>query len=120
MIWLDHSGHVAEGPASNIFVIKGGVIHTPSQGILRGITRQTFIELAHRADIEVWECNLSPFDLFSADEIFTTSTAGGALAIREVSGRPTASNGPGPITRKLDDLYWKMREDGEYGTKIFG
>lgn len=120
VIWLDHNGHVAEGPASNIFVIKAGVLHTPSEGVLRGITRQTFIELAKRASIEVRECNLSPFDLYSADEIFTTSTAGGALAIREVSGRPTVANGPGPVTRKLDELYWKMREDGEYGTPIHG
>jgi branched-chain amino acid aminotransferase len=119
VLWLDHDGHVAEGPASNIFVVKGGVLHTPATGVLRGITRQTFIELADRADIEVRECNLSPFDLFSADEIFTTSTAGGALAIREVSGRPTAANGPGPITQQLDASYWAMRETGEYGTQIF-
>ncbi|MDG2243387.1 MAG: aminotransferase class IV [Rhodospirillaceae bacterium] len=119
VIWLDHNGHVAEGPASNIFVVKNDVLYTPSEGVLRGITRQTFIELADRADIEVKECNLSPFDLFSADEIFTTSTAGGALAVREVSGRPTRANGPGPITQKLDELYWKIRDDGEYGTNIF-
>jgi branched-chain amino acid aminotransferase len=119
VIWLDHAGHVAEGPASNIFVVKKGVLHTPGEGVLRGITRQTFIELAGRAGIEVRECNLSPFDLFSADEIFTTSTAGGALAVREVSGRPTASEGPGPITQRLDQLYWKMRDDGEYATPIF-
>ncbi|MFL2770652.1 MAG: aminotransferase class IV [Rhodospirillaceae bacterium] len=119
VVWLGHSGHVAEGPASNIFIVKGGVLYTPSEGVLRGITRQTFIELAIRADIEVRECNLSSFDLFSADEIFTTSTAGGALAVREVSGRSTVSAGPGPVTQKLDAMYWKMRDDGEYGTPIF-
>lgn len=120
VIWLDHAGHVAEGPASNIFMVKNGVLYTPSEGVLRGITRQTFIELAARANIEVKECNISTFDLFSADEIFTTSTAGGALAVREVSGRPTTANGPGPVTQQLDSLYWKMRDDGEYGTPIFG
>jgi branched-chain amino acid aminotransferase len=118
VIWLDHDGHIAEGPASNIFVVKGGVLLTPAVGVLQGITRQTFIELALRAGIEVRESNLSPFDLFCADEIFTTSTAGGALAIREVAGRPTTVQAPGPVTRQLDALYWKMREDGEYCTKI--
>lgn len=120
VIWLDHSGHVAEGPASNIFMVKNGVLYTPSEGVLHGITRQTFIELAARANIEVRECNLSPFDLFSADEIFTTSTAGGALAVREISVRPMAAVGPGPVTQQLDALYWKMREVGEYGTPIDG
>ncbi|NQV80077.1 MAG: aminotransferase class IV [Alphaproteobacteria bacterium] len=119
VIWLDQNGHVAEGPASNLFVVKGGVLHTPGEGVLRGITRQVFIDLAARAGVAVRECNLSAFDLFTADEIFTTSTAGGALPIREVSGRPIAGATPGPITRTLDALYWSMREAGEDGTPIY-
>lgn len=119
VIWLDQNGHVAEGPASNLFVVKGGVLHTPGEGVLRGITRQVFIDLAGRAGVAVRECSLSAFDLFSADEIFTTSTAGGALPVREVSGRPLAGTIPGPITQKLDALYWAMREAGEDGTPIY-
>jgi branched-chain amino acid aminotransferase len=119
VIWLDQNGHVAEGPASNIFVVKGGVLHTPGEGVLRGITRQVFLDLAARAKVPVRECNISAFDLFTADEIFTTSTAGGALPIREVSGRPLAAKAPGPITKKLDKLYWAMRESGEDGTPIY-
>ena len=118
LIWLDQNGHVAEGPASNIFAVKNNIIYTPSEGILRGITRQTFIELAQRAGYEIQSCNISSFDLFTADEIFTTSTAGGALAVREVSGRKISFSSPGPITKNLDKLYWEMRENGEYATSI--
>jgi branched-chain amino acid aminotransferase len=118
VIWLDQNGNIAEGPASNIFAVKNQIIYTPCEGILRGITRQTFIDLAERSDIEVRPCNISSFDLFTADEVFTTSTAGGALAIREISGRPLPSPVPGPITILLDSLYWEMRENGEHATII--
>jgi branched-chain amino acid aminotransferase len=119
VIWLDQNGHVAEGPASNLFVVKNGVLHTPGEGVLRGITRQVFIDLAGRAGVEVRECSLSAFDLFSADEIFTTSTAGGALPVREVSGRPLKNAAPGPITSRLDSLYWEIRKTGEDGTPVY-
>ena len=118
LIWLDQNGHVAEGPASNVFAIKNGTLHTPGEGILRGITRQTFLELAERASIPIRECNLSAFDLYSADEVFTTSTAGGALAVKEIDGRSIGAGAPGPITKALDAAYWTMRESGEYGTPI--
>jgi len=118
LVWLDKDGHVAEGPASNVFIVKNGVIYTPGEGVLRGITRATFMELAGRAGIECRETNLSPFDLFTADEVFTTSTAGGALAVREVDGRHLPAPVPGPVTQKLDRMYWSMRDAGEYGTPV--
>ena len=118
LIWLDQNGHVAEGPASNIFAVKNNIIYTPSEGILRGITRNTFIDLAVRSGIATRSCNISSFDLFTADEVFTTSTAGGALAVREISGRSIPNSVPGPITSMLDKSYWEMRENGEYATTI--
>lgn len=119
VIWLDQTGHVSEGPASNIFIVKNDILYTPANGILKGITRQTFVELALRAGIEHRECQISAFDLYSADEAFTTSTAGGALSVREVSGRSIGDGVPGKTTQFLDSMYWKMRESGEYGTLIF-
>ncbi len=116
VVWLSHDGHVAEGPASNIFIVAKGQLATPARGILEGITRATFLELAREAGIPTAACDLSPFDLFSADEIFTTSTAGGALAVREVAGRPLRGTIPGPITRELDRRYWALRESGKHGT----
>jgi branched-chain amino acid aminotransferase len=118
-LWLDQHGHVAEAAASNVFVVKKGVLYTPRAGILRGITRQTFIELAQAAGVEVRETELTAFDLYVADEVFTTSTAGGALAVREVMGRPLRGPVPGPVTRRLDADYWAMRESGRYGTPVY-
>jgi len=120
VIWLAQGGHVAEGPASNLFMAKGGKVYTPGEGVLRGITRQTFIEIAAEAGIECVEANLTPFDLYSADELFTCSTAGGALAVREIAGRKLLGAVPGRITQELDRRYWEKRETGADGTPIDG
>lgn len=118
-LWLDQHGHVAEGAASNVFLVKRGVLYTPRAGILRGITRQTFVELALAAGIEVREAELTAFDLYVADEVFTTSTAGGALPVREVMGRQIRGPVPGPVTQRLDTDYWTKRESGWHGTPVY-
>ena len=115
-VWLDGHGYVAEAAASNIFVVKNDEIFTPQTGILRGITRATVLELAERAGIPHRESQLTAFDLYSADEVFTCSTAGGPLPVREVSGRAIAATGP--ITERISELYWQMRAEGEYSTPI--
>ena len=117
-LWLDSHGYVAEAAASNVFMVKRGKLYTPASGILRGITRETFCELANRAGIEVCESNITAFDLYAADEVFTTSTAGGALAVREIAGREIPAPVPGPVTKQLDEMYWAMRDSGEYGTPV--
>lgn len=120
VLWLDDRGHVAEGPASNLFAVKGGILYTPGEAILRGITRATILELAAELDIPAREASLTAFDLFTADEVFTTSTAGGVLPVREISARPLRGPVPGPVSRRLDEAYWKMRESGRDGTPIAG
>ena len=115
-VWLDGHGYVAEAAASNIFVVKNDEIFTPRTGILRGITRATVLELAERGGIPHRESQLTAFDLYSADEVFTCSTAGGPLPVREVSGRAIAATGP--ITERISELYWQMRAEGEYSTPI--
>lgn len=120
LIWLSRDGYVAEGPASNVFMVSGGTLYTPGREILRGITRQTFLELADAVGVPVKEADLTPYDLFNADEVFTTSTAGGALPVREIAGRPLLGAVPGPVTKKLDEAYWSKREAGWHGTPIDG
>ncbi|PYV90966.1 MAG: branched-chain amino acid aminotransferase, partial [Acidobacteria bacterium] len=85
-IQLDMAGHVCEAPGYNIFAVKAGNLLTPGGEILRGITRQTVIELAGEAQIPCREAELATFDLYNADELFLTSTAGGIVPIREVDG----------------------------------
>ncbi len=120
VIWLSQDGHVSEGPASNVFIVKDGTLYTPGEQILRGITRQTFLEVAEQAGVRTREVKLTAFDLYTADEVFTTSTAGAALPVREVSGRPLAGPVPGPVTKTLDRLYWDLRESGAHGTPVYG
>ena len=115
-VWLDGHGYVAEPAASNIFVVKNDEIFTPQTGILRGITRATVLELAERGGIPHRESQLTAFALYSADEVFTCSTAGGPLPVSEVSGRAIAATGP--ITERISELYWQMRAEGEYSTPI--
>ena len=118
VIWLNGQGAIAEGPASNVFMVKDGCLFTPGDQILRGITRGTILELARRLGIPAQERALTPYDLYCADEVFTTSTAGGVLAVREVSARPIPGEVPGAITRALDELYWQVRDSGEFGTPV--
>jgi branched-chain amino acid aminotransferase len=99
-------------------MVKNGVLHTPSDEILHGITRKSFLDLAVRAGIPVKLSQFTVYDLCIADEVFTTSTAGGALPVREVAGRTLKGQTPGPITQQLDALYWQTREAGEHGTPI--
>ncbi len=119
VVWLTQGGLVGEGPASNLFMARGGELFTPGDGILHGITRQAFMEIAAEAGIPCTEANLTPFDLYSADELFTCSTAGGALAVREIAGRKIKGPVPGPITQELDRRYWEKRESGADGTEIY-
>ena len=119
VIWLSADGYVGEGPASNVFLVRQGTLYTPGRQVLRGITRQTFLDLAKEAGIPTVEGDVTAFDLYSADEVFTCSTAGGALAVREVAGRPLRGAVPGPLTQRLNRLYWQLRESGAHGTPIY-
>jgi branched-chain amino acid aminotransferase len=118
VIWLSAQGFVEEAPRSNVFLVKNGVLHTPAAGILHGITRLTFCELAAELGVPVQVGALTAFDLFVADEVFTCSTSGAALPVREVAGRLIRGEAPGPLTKRLNEIYWRKREEGWHGTPI--
>ncbi len=88
-IILNMAGHVAEGTADNIFVVKDGVLITPpvSEGALDGITRGAIIELARDLGIHCKEEVLAPFDLFTSDECFLTGTGAELIPIASIGGR---------------------------------
>ena len=104
--------------AANVFLVKKGTLYTPQTGILRGITRATVIHCAARAGIPCCEAPVTSFDLYTADEVFTCSTAGGALPVREIAGRPIPGPVPGPVCQKIDEVYWQMRNSGEFCDEI--
>ncbi|RMF89180.1 MAG: branched-chain amino acid aminotransferase [Nitrospinota bacterium] len=118
-IMLDVHGHVTEGPGFNVFLVKGGTIYTPPEGILQGITRQTVFEIAAEQGIETQVTPLTAYDLFAGDEVFLSSTAGGIMPVVEIDGRSIGDGKPGPISRKIHAAYWKMRESGRHSTPVF-
>lgn len=118
-IMLDLDGHVTEGPGFNVFVVKGGELVSPPEGILMGITRQTVFELAAEHRLPAREAHLSAYDLYTADEVFLTSTAGGIMPLVEIDGRPIGDGKPGPVSQTIHGLYWALRESGRDGTPIF-
>lgn len=106
-IMLNDTGSISEGSGMNIFVVSGGVVHTPpvSSGILEGITRNSVIELLRDDGVDVDEVDLARGSLYSADEIFLTGTAAEVTPIREVDKRSVGNGEPGPVTRKAQELF---------------
>lgn len=114
-IQMNLSGHVCEGSADNIFVIRDGILKTPppNDGVLIGITRNTVMELAEELGIEVRETSMTSHDLYSADELFLTGTAAEMIPVIAVDNRRIGSGKPGPIFRKiLDKLKEVTRSEG--------
>ncbi|MGE5241181.1 MAG: branched-chain-amino-acid transaminase [Bacteroidota bacterium] len=101
-ILLNGRGHVAEGTADNVFVVRDGVLLTPpvSDGALEGITRAAVLELAESAGIPWAERSLGAFELYTADECFLTGTGAELIPVREVDGRAMPAC-PGPVFRRL-------------------
>jgi len=105
-IMLNTQGMVSEGTGENIFRVKRGVLSTPNaaSGILRGITRDTVIQLAADLDIECHRTDISREELYTADELFLSGTAAEITPINEVDGRKIG-NGNCPITRRIQEAY---------------
>jgi branched-chain amino acid aminotransferase len=117
-VMLDSNGYVAEVTGANIFYIKKGQVYTPfTASVLGGITRAIAIELARDARLEVSETLVTVQDLYSADEIFITGTgADGLIPVGEVDGRTVGAKPPGPVTERLQEMYWKSTKSGPYVT----
>ena len=119
-ICLDKTGYVCEGVGENIFIVRDGKLLTPplSSGALDGITRALIIRLAKKLGIEVTEQNITPNELFTADEVFFTGTAAEVAPIREVNKRSIGSGKPGPVTRRIMQAFEKATKDPNEGTAI--
>ena len=109
-ILLDTNGNLAEGPGSNIFVVKDGAVMTPKeQFVLAGISRRVTIELAQELGIEVHETDIDLFDAYTADEAFVTSTSFCICPVSSFNGSTVADGAvPGPVTDRLTRAYSGM------------
>jgi len=104
---LDNEGYVAEGSGENFFMVKNGVLYTPElTSCLEGITRATVIELAQEIGVTVREKRITRDEVYIADEAFFTGTAAEVVPIRELDRRSIASGSRGPITEKLQAMYF--------------
>ncbi len=105
---LDNNGHISEGSAMNIFMLRDGVLVTPpvTDNILEGITRRTIIELARKElGLEVVERSIDRTEAFIAEEMFLTGTAAQVTAITKIDHRPVGAGVMGPVTTKLRAMY---------------
>ncbi|MEM2420013.1 MAG: branched-chain-amino-acid transaminase [Candidatus Bathyarchaeia archaeon] len=120
-ICLDKNGYVCEGAAENIFIVKNRRIYTPpsSTGALPGITAEAVKELARSLGYEVIEKNITPYELFTADEVFFTGTAAEIVPVREINKRQIGDGKPGPITRRLMEEFSKLVQDPKHGVPIY-
>ncbi|MDL0433327.1 branched-chain amino acid transaminase [Marinobacter sp. TBZ242] len=104
---LDNEGYVAEGSGENIFIMRDGVLHTPElTSCLEGITRQTILDFAKELNIPVKERRITRDEVYIADEAFFTGTAAEVLPIRELDGRVIGAGKRGPLTEKLQGMYF--------------
>jgi branched-chain amino acid aminotransferase len=110
-IMLTRDGYLSEGSGENLFLIKDGVLHTPqvTDHILEGLTRNTVIELAkNELGLQVVERRMLKSEVIVADEFFMTGTAAHVTPILEVDGRPVGDGKIGPITGRLQSLYFDI------------
>lgn len=106
---LDNEGYVAEGSGENIFIVKNGVIYTPDlTSALNGITRNTIFRLCKELGIDIVEKRITRDEVYIADEAFFTGTAAEVTPIREVDNRKVGAGTRGPVTEKLQTLYFDL------------
>ena len=106
---LDVDGYVAEGPGENLFIVKNGKLYEPElTSALIGITREAVIQLAGDIGVEVQARRITRDDVYIADEAFFTGTAAEVTPIRELDGRVIGSGRRGPITEKLQTMFFDV------------
>ena len=105
---LDNEGYVAEGSGENFFFVRDGVLYTPElTSCLEGITRDSILRIAADQGLTVKEKRITRDEVYVADEAFFTGTAAEVVPIRELDNRTIGSGTRGPITEKLQSIYFE-------------
>jgi branched-chain amino acid aminotransferase len=120
-ICLDKNGFVCEGVAENIFIVRNGRVFTPPSytGALPGITAEEIAKLARELGYEVKDKNITPYELFNAEEVFFTGTAAEIVPVREINKRTIGNGKPGLITKRLMEGFAKLACDPNQGIPIY-
>lgn len=117
-VLLDRDGFVTEGPGFNVFMVRDGKVISPDRGALEGITRGTVFDLCDALDIAFEIRPITADELRGADEIFTTTTAGGIMPAARIDGTILTNDRPGPISIRLKDMYWQWHREGRDATPV--
>ena len=115
-ILLSHDGHVAEGSAENIFLVRRNVLYTPdpAQNVLEGVTRKAIMDLARdELGLQIVERAIDRGELYSADEVFFSGTAVGICYVSSIDRRLVGDGTMGPVTQRLRALYERIVTGGE-------
>lgn len=110
-IVLNQDGHVSEGSAENLFMLRDGIVVTPpgSDNILQGITRRTLIRLIRdELGLEVMERSIDRTELYLAEELWLSGTGVQIAAITQIDHRPIADGKMGPVVREVRDLFFEV------------
>jgi branched-chain amino acid aminotransferase len=107
-IVLTQDGHVSEGSAENLFLVRGGILITPpvTDNVLEGITRKRLMSVANDMGIAVIERSIDRTELYIADEIFLCGTGAQVSPVIEVDRRTVGDGRPGPVTSRLSRTYF--------------
>ena len=116
------AGRLAEGevgPAAGLRIaVIGGAVVAPDRGALEGITRKSIFELCDELSIDWRIGRITADDLRAAEEVFTTTTAGGVMPLARLDGRDISEGRPGPLSSRLRERYWQKHEEGWHATPI--
>ena len=107
-IMLSHDGHVAEGSAENIFLVRHGALYTPdpSQNVLEGCTRRAVIQIASEMlGLKIVERSIDRGELYAADEVSFSGSAAGLVHASSIDGRRVGDGTLGPVARKIMEIY---------------
>jgi branched-chain amino acid aminotransferase len=115
---LSTDGFLTEGPGFNVWIVKGDRVLTPGDNVLEGITRLTVFDLCLEVGLKAAAADLTPDDVYAADEAFLSSSGGGIIPFTKVNNRAIGNGEPGAMTRRLSDLYWKKRAQGWHATPM--
>ncbi|MEM1383194.1 MAG: aminotransferase class IV [Pseudomonadota bacterium] len=104
-VLTDHAGNLAEGPGFNVFAVSGGRVVTPRDHCLQGITRRTVLEICGEIGVEAEVRDLPLAEFLEADEVFLSTSGGGATPVTRVDGRILGNDRAGPVTERISAVY---------------
>jgi branched-chain amino acid aminotransferase len=115
----DEEGYLTEATGANVFLVRDGLVLTPDSGCLLGITRQSVFDLCAEMGVSAKATRIHGSELYDADEIFLTTTAGSIMPVGSIDGKPVGGReGPGEISVSLHNRYWERRWEGWDATPV--